>query len=246
MIDLTLGGGGARGIFHLGVLHYFDEHNIKINSLCAVSIGAVIGASYACGIPPKQQLEIFKDKEFRKCFKPNLFDGSLLRIDTKHPLIKALIPKNNFEDLSIKLHVSVFDITNAKKETISSGKLLKAILASSSLPLFFAPIRIKEKFYVDGGLVDNLPVPKNSKYKSIVCNLHPQKRGDFKRGIVKNVKRSLTQAWRFNSSQGLLFCDGQITSTQLFKYSILKIQNPDTLFQIGYESAKRYFEKNPL
>lgn len=246
MINLSLGGGGARGAFHLGLLHYIDQHNIKINSICGTSIGAIIGASYACGVSALEQLEIFKNQKFKKAFKFNLFNGSLLRIDTNSPFIKALIPKKNFEDLEIKLWVTVFDISNAKKTYIGTGKLLKAILASSSLPFIFAPIKIKGNYYVDGGLVDNLPTDMFDSHPVIVSNLHPKKDVLFKKGLLKNFKRSLVQAWLYSSTGGLKNCDREITTTRLFGYSVLKIEHLDELFWIGYEEAKKYFETNPL
>jgi NTE family protein len=244
-INLTLGGGGARGAFHLGVLHYIDEKQISINSLSGASIGAIVGASYACGVPAKEQLKIFKDKTFKKVFKFNFSGGSLLQIDTNHPLIGALVPKRRFEDLQIPLHICVFNVSSATKSYINSGALLPPILASSALPLFFAPVEINGEYYVDGGLVDNLPTDCFEQ-NVVVSNLHPKRRKTFQKGLLKNVKRSLVQAWLYSSKQGLKNDYTQITSPKLFDHSVLKFSNLDTLFELGYDEAKKHFQTNPL
>jgi len=244
-INLTLGGGGARGAFHLGVLHYLNEQKIPINALSGASIGAIIGASYASGIAPARQLEIFKDKNFKKVFKFNFSGGSLLQIDTNHPLIRALIPKRRFEDLLIPLHVCVFNVSTATKSYVNSGELLPPVLASSALPLFFAPVAMGGEYYVDGGLVDNLPTDCFAR-NIVVSNLHPAKAQTFQKGLFKNFKRSLVQAWLYSSKQGLKKGSVEITSQKLFHHSVFKFTDPDTLFAIGYDEAKKHFETTPL
>jgi NTE family protein len=69
-INLALSGGAFRGAFHLGFLEAIDG-KIEINAIAGSSIGALIGASYVCGVKPQKQLELLKSKAFKKVFKFN-------------------------------------------------------------------------------------------------------------------------------------------------------------------------------
>ena len=65
-LALVLSGGAARGAFHLGVLSFFEQHNIEIKAYSGSSIGAIISASHASGISAKEQLRIFSSKDIRQ------------------------------------------------------------------------------------------------------------------------------------------------------------------------------------
>ena len=91
-LALVLGGGAARGAFHLGVLDFCEQHNIEIQSYSGSSIGAIISASHASGIKAKEQLKIFSSKEMRQTLKFNYFRNGLLRIDASNKIIKELLP----------------------------------------------------------------------------------------------------------------------------------------------------------
>lgn len=245
-INLTLSGGGARGVFHLGVLQYLDDAKIEINSISGSSIGAVVGASYLSGVSPKEQLQLFKSKALRKIFKFNYFRQSLLQIDTKHKILAQLIPKENFQDLRRKLYITTFDITNSQKICLESGNLLKAITATISLPLLFPPVAIDFNYCIDGGIVDNIPTyPFETEHFCVASNLHPPLEKKFKQGLFQSLKRSVLQAWLFSSTKGLSQADLEITSQKLHNYSIFTIKDPDALFELGYQCASDFFETNP-
>lgn len=241
-INLVLGGGGARGAFHLGLLHYLDEKNIKINAISGVSIGAIIAASYGCGIPPKEQLRLYESKEFNKIYRINIHRGSLLRIDSDHQILQKLIPYEHFEQLMPKISITAFDISNTKPVCFSSGSLLQPLLATSSLPIFFSPVCIGGNYYVDGGLVDNIPTHPFTKGFTVASNLNPLPRSDFKSGFYKNIKRSFRQMWLYSSTQGLAKADMEITTKKLHRFSIIKKQNLQQMFDLGYEQAQESFK----
>ena len=92
-ITLCLSGGAARGAYHLGVLQYIEESGIEVKAISATSIGAIIAASWLSGVSAKEQLAIFKSREFKKIFSFNFFRGSLFSIDTTAKIIKKLVPK---------------------------------------------------------------------------------------------------------------------------------------------------------
>ena len=91
-IAFVLGGGAARGAFHLGVLDFCEQHNIDIKAYSGSSIGAIISASHASGIKAKEQLKIFSSKDIKQTLKFNFFRNGLLKIDSSNKIIKELLP----------------------------------------------------------------------------------------------------------------------------------------------------------
>lgn len=96
-LGLVLSGGAARGAFHLGVLQFLEEQNIKIDVYSGSSIGAIISVSHASGISAKEQLKIFSSNDIKQVLKFNYLNKGLLKIDTKHQILNELLPIKNLE-----------------------------------------------------------------------------------------------------------------------------------------------------
>lgn len=239
-IVLALSGGGARGAYHLGVLHYLDEHNIKVKAICATSIGSIIAASYAAGIPPKQQLEILKSKEVKKLFKFNWFRTSIFNIDTNAAILKKLVPFTNMNQLSIPVYITAVDLDEAQETIFNKGDIYQLCQASSALIPFFKPVKIEEKTYVDGGVFNHIPIAPliNSKIPLIGVNLHPFINNVSVFGLFSYLKRSITSTMQKNTKKAKELCDYFIESPKITNYSILSLKNFDALFELGYQEAK--------
>ncbi len=242
-ISLSLSGGAARGAYHLGVLHCLDEMHIEVKALCGVSIGAVIGASYASGVTPKRQLEIFQSKEFKNVFSFNWFRGSLFNVDYCADIFKELIPKEKIEELPIPLWISVFDITHAKGLLFEKGDIKELCLASSALTPVFRPVLQNDALYADGGFVNNLVVDplKNLPYKILGVNLHPIERNYHQDGFLSIAKRIAFLSMFSAVAQSENMCDILLASPKLRDYSIFSLSKLDEIFELGYEDAKRVF-----
>ncbi len=157
-VGLVLSGGGLRGIGHLGAIKALEEHGYRPSIISGCSMGAIIGAYYAAGHTVDGMLRIIKNN--------NLFPTTSFRLRTSgfvdnrflSRLIQQHIPQNTFESLKIPLHVSVTNVLSGETEYFHSGVLDEALLASSSVPLMFPPIKRDKTIYYDGGILDNLPV----------------------------------------------------------------------------------------
>lgn len=179
-LALVLGGGGARGAAHIGVLKVLERNNIKPDLVVGNSMGAIIGALYCAGVPLSDIENMFVSGEIRKAFKPKplpiqmilkapmtfvkicgihrtypgLFSG-----DAIEKFLVSVIPKSkqNIEDLDIPLAVIVTDLCNGQAYRMTKGNLAKSLRASSSLPPAIRPIEIEGKVLADGGLRANVP-----------------------------------------------------------------------------------------
>ncbi len=159
-VSLVLGSGGARGLAHIGVIHWLEEHGFKIKSISGCSMGALVGGVYAAG-----KLNGF---EQWVCAITKIDMVSLLDLAwSKNGLIKGdkiinslvdLVGDQLIEDLPLSFTSVAADIVSEKEVWIQSGNLFDAIRASISLPLFFTPFTLNGVDLIDGGVLNPVPI----------------------------------------------------------------------------------------
>lgn len=162
-IGLALGGGGAKGLAHLGVLKVLEQYGVKICCIAGSSIGAVFGSAYALGYKADDIIE--KAGGFTKKFSTfgnfNFFNESMIGDKRVNAAIKGVVGENTtFEDLKIPMLITAVDLENGEELVLNKGKLWKACRASSAIPFIFTPFFFQERYLVDGGLLNNVPVDK--------------------------------------------------------------------------------------
>ena len=179
-IGLVLGGGGPKGLAHIGVIRILEENNIPIDFIVGTSIGAMIGGFYA----KEKDIRQVEKMTFRinKKFLFSLLDPSisqgLLGGKKVVEFIKKQMDSLRFKDLKIPLFVVATNLKDGNAVVMNEGDVTSAIRASISLPLIFKPIKRKGMLLCDGGL--SLPVPvevakKNGADLIIAVNLE----GDY-------------------------------------------------------------------
>ena len=159
-VSLVLGSGGARGLAHIGVIHWLEENGFKIESISGCSMGALIGGIYAAG-----KLDVF-ERWVRAITKIDIITmldfswkkGGLVKGDKIINTLTELVGDIAIEDLPIKYTAVAADILNEKEVWMNSGNLFDAIRASISLPLLFTPFRYKDINLIDGGVLNPVPI----------------------------------------------------------------------------------------
>lgn len=159
-ISLALSGGAARGYVHIGVIKTLLKNDFKINAIAATSMGAVVGAMYAAN-----KLDVYEEwvRNLYKLDIINLLDfsvkGGLIRTDRLFDTIGKMLGCDILiENLPIKFCAVSVDIISKKEVWFQEGDLLFAIKASSAIPSIFYPVERDNCLYVDGGILNNLPV----------------------------------------------------------------------------------------
>lgn len=159
-ISLVLGSGGARGLAHIGIIQWLEEHDYEIRSISGCSMGALIGGIYACG-----KLDVYTEwvRAIDKLDMVRLLDISwgkagLVEGEKIIATLAELIGDRRIEDLPIRFTAVAADISSEKEIWISSGSVFDAIRASISLPLFFTPIERGNKTLLDGGILNPVPI----------------------------------------------------------------------------------------
>lgn len=160
-IGLALGGGGARGLCHIGFLKVFDELEVKPSVISGTSIGALIGGLYCSGLTAGEIEQAFSDLNFFKW--SSLIDfswtsnKSFIKGQKILDVFKQHVKEDKFEDLKIPLKVVATDFWDRKPMVFTSGDLLQAVRASISIPGIFEPVIVENKVLTDGGAVNPVP-----------------------------------------------------------------------------------------
>ncbi len=159
-VSLVLGGGGARGLAHIGVIHWLEENDFKIKSIAGCSIGALVGGIYAAGKLDEWEQWV---RSITKVNMVTLLDlswekGGLVRGDKLINTLIDLVGEHLIEDLPIAYTAIATDLKNQKEIWIKSGSLFDAIRASISIPLLFTPFKYKGVVLVDGGVLNPVPI----------------------------------------------------------------------------------------
>jgi NTE family protein len=160
-VGLVLGSGSSRGWAHIGVIEALEEEKIPIDYVAGCSIGSYVAAIYASG-GLKSLKEFVLRMDGKKVFSyfDVVFPRSGLLNGTKR--LKELFSMHtaavDFSDLKIPLLMVATDLASGKKVVLKSGSILNALRATMSIPGLFAPVKVKDRWLVDGGLVDPVPV----------------------------------------------------------------------------------------
>ncbi|WP_101843781.1 patatin-like phospholipase family protein [Halobacillus sp. Marseille-P3879] len=157
-VGLALGSGGARGFAHLGVLKTLTAHNIPIDMIAGSSMGALAGALFASGqkIDDLYKLALtFKRKYYLDFTVPKMGFIQGRRIKE---YIRLFTFGKNIEEFTIPLSIVATDLVAGKKKVFQTGSASDAVRASIAIPGIFVPERIAGRLYIDGGVIDRVPV----------------------------------------------------------------------------------------
>lgn len=159
-VGLALGSGASRALAHLGAIQAIEEADITVDYIAGSSMGALIGASYACGeIDKLREHALTMDwRKLTSYLDFNFPQQGLLEGEKLIQLIEFLLPHRTFKELDRPLCVTATNLTTGEEINLKEGNLVHAIRASTSLPGIFNPFEINGTYLVDGGLVNPVPV----------------------------------------------------------------------------------------
>jgi NTE family protein len=158
-ISLALGGGGAKGNSHIGVLRQLERNGFRVRAIAGTSFGGVVGAVYAAGYSIDELEENFVRVDQRRLYgrRPQ-DDASLYGLAGVEQWLIDTIGDRTFADLKIPFAVTAVDLKNSREVILCEGRVRDAILATIALPMIFTPFYADAMELVDGGLFDPVPV----------------------------------------------------------------------------------------
>lgn len=159
-VSLVLGSGGARGLTHIGAIHWLEENGFEITSISGCSMGALVGGIYAAG-----KLDEFEHwvRAIDKMSILSLLDISwrssgLVKGDKIIETLVELVGRRKIEELSIPFTAVAANLDSGKEVWFQSGSLFDAIRASISIPFFFTAFDYNGQNLVDGGVLNPVPI----------------------------------------------------------------------------------------
>jgi NTE family protein len=179
---LVLMGGGARGLAHVGVLRVLERNGLMPDVIAGTSMGAIVGGLFAAGVSGTKLTEMLGgmdlgkavDKPGRHLFKhsKNLFEYVMLsdyknrfmgkmgvdKGDAIESYLKSCVGEVRIEDLPVRFICNAVDLVTGQEVLFTKGLLYRALRATMSLPLVFAPVRMGSKLLLDGGVLNSAPV----------------------------------------------------------------------------------------
>lgn len=155
-IGLALGAGAAKGFAHIGVLRVLEEESVPIDYIAGCSIGSVVGAMYALGLP-LAEIEARMNGADRKLKRWTLPFRSLWSDAGLKELLRNPAPAVRFRDLSRPFVVVATDVVTGRETPIRKGLVWRAVQASTSVPGIFPAVALRGRHLVDGGLVNPVP-----------------------------------------------------------------------------------------
>lgn len=163
LLGLALSSGAAKGLSHIGVIQVLEENGIEVDVVAGSSMGAYVGAIWASGRQGPELESIAREMESRWAFW-KLIDpvfpprrGFVRGYGVKHNLQKS-IGHIRFAELARPLHIVATNLATLERIVFSSGEVADAVHASIAVPGVCVPVSLGDETYVDGGIVDPLPV----------------------------------------------------------------------------------------
>ncbi len=158
-IGLALGSGSARGWAHIGVIRELTDAGVVPDIVCGCSIGAFVGAIYVDGDIEKLEswVSTLARKDVVSLLDVSLASG-LIKGDKLIQFFEQYFVDRDFKDLALPFAVVATDLATGRERWLREGNVAQAVRASIALPGLFTPVPYENGFFVDGGLVNPVPV----------------------------------------------------------------------------------------
>jgi NTE family protein len=248
-ICLVLGGGGSKGLAHIGVIKALCENGYEITQIAGTSAGALVGGLYAAN-PNYKELEKIIQKigymELIKIFMDWPIKSGLVRGRKMEMFLDKICGQKRIEDLSIKFSAVCTDIIEGEKFVFTDGKLSTAIRASCAIPAIFSPIKYQGKILIDGGALNPIPVSevKPEKGEKIIAvglysKIFPKSYEKFSKANLSQIAYASMQVMvRQLSKNNLAGADIKILPL-VDDVNVLNFVKTKNYVQIGYEATMK-------
>lgn len=246
-IGLCLSGGGARGIYHIGVLKAIQEKKINIAICSATSVGALMASLYFGGVAIDRIIEIAKDTRWFNFIRPSLPSKGLVDLDYLKNILEDKLISKTFEQLDIPCKFTATNLSTGQLVIFEKGDIIKPVLASCSVPMLFKPVVINNELYLDGGILMNMPssIIRNQCDLLIgvsllpISNLSPNELNSGLKVLSRVLELSVHHSC-INQNQ---LCDILIESPELSRFSKYDLREMNSLAEMGYETARNALSK---
>jgi NTE family protein len=161
-VALVLGGGGARGFAHVGVIRVLEDAGVPVELIVGTSVGSLVGALYAGNTNAREMERLARGLDrgdfFDFSLAPALFGTGLASGERLERFVRERAGVERIEELRIPYAAVATDLDTGEAVVLRAGDLARAVRASSAIPGVFEPVELDGRLLVDGGVARNLPV----------------------------------------------------------------------------------------
>lgn len=202
VVAVALGGGGALGFAHIGVLDVLKENNIPVDIIVGTSMGAVVGAFWCNGSSADALEQFASSLKTRQLIDISIGLKGLISGGRVVRLLQKGIPKDkNIEDLPLRFACNAVNIKTGEEVLFEKGNLLNAVRASMSVPGVFVPANFEHMTLVDGGVKNNLPHEHARKMGADIVIAVDVVSSSVFDTLPKTALGILTQAWLISQQE---------------------------------------------
>ncbi|MBS1252365.1 MAG: putative NTE family protein [Anaerolineales bacterium] len=177
-IGLVLGGGGSRGIAHIGVLQVLVREQVPVDLIVGTSMGGLVGALFALGVGPAELADHMHAMRGNSLINLRRLSARARQQMLRELLSEALAGKT-FADLQVPASLMAVDLLSGAEVALREGALMPAVLATTALPAIFPPVDIDGMQLADGGVIDSLATHvafEQGADRVIAVDVHPRLR----------------------------------------------------------------------
>ncbi|MBT3318367.1 MAG: patatin-like phospholipase family protein [Clostridia bacterium] len=153
---IAFGGGGTRGIAHIGAIKVFQQNNIDFDFIAGTSVGSMAGAVYALGVPWRDMYDYVLTIRKKNLLPPRTW-VSYMSAQILERMADYYLEGKTFDQLDKPFCAVAVDLKKGKPTRLNTGNVSKALSASCAIPGVFQPVKIDGKTYVDGGILRVVP-----------------------------------------------------------------------------------------
>lgn len=240
-MKFVLSGGGARGFAHVGVLQAFQEQGIRPEAIAATSAGSIIGAFIADGFSPEEIREIIKKNVgLGILFKWDNLRTGVITLQKFGDFMRKNLRHKRLEDLPIPLFVTATNFIDGSQKIFSSGDIVDAVTAASSIPGLFSATTIDGIPYVDGGLCNNLPIEPFADCKEQVIAVHVNPIAPFSAStsMTQLLDRTFHISFVHMIRQSAAGCHLFVEPPELHQFALFDVPKLDAVYEVGYNYTK--------
>lgn len=248
-IGLALGGGGAKGLAHIGVIKALKWAGIPIDYIAGTSMGAIVGGWYAATGDIEALEEIFLKIKSRDIFPLREVlknkNGSLFKGDYVEKLLKDNLKNIKIENCKVPFGAVATDVSDGNEVVLSKGSLVEAIRASIALPVIFSPVKIGGRLLMDGGFSNPVPadvVRKMGADYVIAVDVSSQwtmspERSLGAKDIFDAMSSTLSVVEYQLAKHALVYAD-VVLRPPVMNFRWLDFNNTDVILKMGMEEAE--------
>ncbi len=157
-VTVALGGGGARGFAHIGVLRVLEREGFRVRAIAGTSMGGVIAAVYAAGYSPDEIEERSSRASLPELIRARPLGPGLIGVRKIEAFLRQHLAEREFDDMRIPLALTAVNLADGTEVVLTRGRVLSAVMATTALPGIFPPYALGEHRLLDGGVIDPVPV----------------------------------------------------------------------------------------